>query len=261
MTATSDSAIRRERLTSTGVGVLSLAAGFVAWWALSTFSQIPSYVLPTPGEVWDVGARLWSTGSLQTHTLQTLAEIGQGAAIGVSTGIVLSILFIKIPLVERLLMPIVVVLQVTPKISIAPLIVLWLGLGIGSKVALVALVTFYPVLINLVSRLQGLPSTYVDLSKVLNMSTVKKAWTIDFPYAMPALMTGLKLGVLQAVTAAVIGEYIGATAGLGFLQKQAQDNDQVAVVLLALFLLCLLGWALYTIVGFIESRTQRRFGG
>jgi len=255
-----ETAIQRERATSIGVGALSLAAGFVAWWALATFSEIPSYVLPTPGEVWRVGAQLSASGSLQTHTLQTLAEIGQGAVIGVSTGIVLSILFIKIPLVERLLMPVVVVLQVTPKISIAPLIVLWLGLGIGSKVALVALVTFYPVLINLVSRLQGLPTAYNDLATVLNMSTVKKALTIDFPYAMPALMTGLKLGVLQAVTAAVIGEYIGATAGLGFLQKQAQDNDQVSVVLLALLILSLLGWALYTIVGFIETRTKRRFG-
>lgn len=256
-----DSAVQRERLVSTVVGALSLAAGFAAWWALATFSQIPSYVLPSPGEVWDVGTQMWARGSLQTHTLQTLAEIGQGSAIGVTSGIVLSILFTKIPLVERLLMPVVVVLQVTPKISIAPLIVLWLGLGIGSKVALVALVTFYPVLINLVSRLQGLPSTYVDLAEILNMSTVKKAFAIDFPYAMPALMTGLKLGVLQAVTAAVIGEYIGATAGLGFLQKQAQDNDQVSVVLLALFILCLLGWGLYAVIGFIEARTKRRFAG
>src|SRR5699024_7631931 len=192
-------------------------------------TAIPSYVLPTPQAVADAGARMWSSGSLQTHTLQTLAEIGQGAAIGVTVGIVLAILFLKVPLVERLLMPIIIVLQVTPKISIAPLIILWLGLGIGSKIALVALVTFYPVLINLVARLRGIPSTYQDLASVLNMSVVKKTIAIDFPYAMPALMTGLKIGALQAVTAAVIGEYIGATAGLGFLQKQAQDNDQVTV--------------------------------
>lgn len=255
-----ETAFRRERLTSIVVGALSLAGGFVAWWALATFSGVPAYVLPAPQAVWDAGARLAMSGSLQTHTLQTLAEIGQGGAIGVSVGIVLAILFIKIPLVERLLMPIVVVLQVTPKISIAPLIVLWLGLGIGSKVALVALVTFYPVLINLVARLQGLPSTYADLARILNMGTVKKALVIDFPYAMPALITGLKIGVLQAVTAAVIGEYIGATAGLGFLQKQAQDNDQVSVVLLALFLLCLIGWGLYTLVGIFETLAKRRFG-
>lgn len=253
-------AIRRERFVATGVGALSLASGLAIWWAIATFTAIPSYVLPTPQAVLDAGARMWGSGSLQTHTLQTLAEIGQGAAIGVSAGIVLAILFLKVPLVERLLMPVIVVLQVTPKISIAPLIVLWLGLGIGSKIALVALVTFYPVLVNLVSRLQGMPSTYEDLARILNMGTLRKAVTIDFPYAMPALMTGLKIGALQAVTAAVIGEYIGATAGLGFLQKQAQDNDQITVVLLALFVLCLTGWALYSIIGFVEERTKRRFG-
>ncbi|MGO1408630.1 MAG: ABC transporter permease [Brachybacterium sp.] len=252
--------VRRERLLSTGVGAISLVGGLAIWWLVATSTAIPTYVLPSPKAVLDDGVRMWASGSLQTHTLQTLAEIGQGAAIGVSSGIALAILFLKVPLVERLLMPIIVVLQVTPKISIAPLIVLWLGLGIGSKIALVALVTFYPVLINLISRLQGIPPTYEDLARVLNMGVLKKTVAIDFPYATPALMTGLKIGALQAVTAAVIGEYIGATAGLGFLQKQAQDNDQITVVLLALFVLCLVGWALYSIVGFMEERAKRRFG-
>lgn len=248
-----------ERVRPLLVGGASLAAGLGLWWALAEFAGIPAYVLPTPGEVVDRAVGLLSSGSLQLHTAQTVAEVLQGAAIGVVIGIVLAMLFHHVSPVQRLLMPLIVIAQVTPKISIAPLIVLWIGLGIASKITLVALVVFYPILINMLARLDSMPSTMRDLAKITGMGPVRRAFKIEFPYALPALAAGLKIGLLAGVTAAVIGEFIGAQAGLGYLEKQGQDNADISLVMVSLAVLSLLGYVLWAIVGFIEKRVVRRF--
>lgn len=248
-----------ERVRPFFVGGASLALGVVAWWALAEFSQIPAYILPSPGEVIDRAVGLASTGSLQMHTAQTLAEVGQGAVIGVVVGVLLAMVFYHVPFFNRLLMPIIVVAQVTPKISIAPLIVLWIGLGIASKITLVALVVFYPILINMLARLQSMPSTMQDLAHITGMGPVRRAIRIEFPYTFPAIAAGLKIGLLAGVTAAVIGEFIGATAGLGYIEKQGQDNDDIRLVMVALFLLSLIGYLLWAFVGAVEKRVVRRF--
>src|SRR5262245_58142426 len=140
------------------VGALSLAAGVVLWWLVAVAFDIPAYRLPTPGAVASHGLALARDGALTLHVEQTLAEVVQGVLLGGVLGVVLAMLFTRVRLLERVLMPLIVIAQVTPKISIAPLIVLWLGLGIGSKIALIILVSFYPVLINMVTRLRSVPT-------------------------------------------------------------------------------------------------------
>ncbi|ASO21990.1 NitT/TauT family transport system permease protein [Actinoalloteichus hoggarensis] len=243
------------------VGALSLAGGVALWWLIAAFSGVPDHMLPTPGALLTRTVSLWQTGGLAIHLLETLAEVLQGVVIGGVIGVLIAVLFVRVAWVERLLMPVIVVVQVTPKISIAPLIVLWLGLGIGSKITLIALVTFYPILITMVSRLRGMSESLHDLADVLDIGGARRLLTIELPYSLPAIAAGLRVGVLQAVTAAVIGEFIGATAGLGYLEKQAQDNDDVQVVMICLILLCLIGWLLYSLVGLLERRLTRRFGG
>ncbi|WP_460464062.1 ABC transporter permease [Arthrobacter pigmenti] len=188
-----------------------------------------------------------------------MAEVIQGAAIGTVMGIVLAMSFTHIAWLRKLLMPLIVVAQVTPKISIAPLIILWVGLGIGSKIALVILVTFYPVLINMLSRLEAIPPTVKDLSRITGMGAFRRALTIELPFSLPALAAGLKLGLIQGVTAAVIGEFIGAQAGLGYLEKQAQENADIQLVIICLLLLSSFGFLLYALVGFVEKRVVKRF--
>ncbi len=241
------------------MGAASLAAGFAGWWALAEFGGIPSYVLPSPPAVWDRTVALLNSGSLQLNTAQTVAEVLQGAVIGALVGAVLAMLFHHVGIVRQLLLPIVVVLQVTPKISIAPLLILWIGLGIGSKITLVALVVFYPVLITMLARLDALPSSMRDLARIMNMGPLRRAIRIELPFTLPAFASGLGIGLLAGVTAAVIGEYIGATAGLGFLQKQGQDNDDVALVIVALIVLSLIGWVLFALVRGTERLLTRRY--
>lgn len=242
------------------VGTVSLVAGVVLWWLVTVLFDVPPYKLPTPGAVAGHGWRLAQDGVLTLHIEQTLAEVVQGVLIGSSIGVVLAIAFVRMPWAERVLMPLIVIAQVTPKISIAPLIVLWLGLGIGSKIALVALVSFYPVLINMITRLRSIPTGVDDLARLLKIGPVARAIKIDLPFSLPAIAVGLRLGILQAVTAAVIGEFIGAQAGLGYLEKQAQDNDDIRLVIISLGLLCLLAWAMYALVGLVERKLTARFG-
>ncbi|MGB4136966.1 MAG: ABC transporter permease [Microbacterium sp.] len=248
-----------ERVRPLLVGGASLALGVVGWWAVASLPGVPAYILPTPGAVVDRAVGLWQSGALQLHTAQTFAEIIQGALIGVVVGILLAMVFYHVPLLNRVLMPLIVVVQVTPKISIAPLIVLWIGLGIESKVALVALVVFYPILINMLTRLGAMPTTMRDLAQVTGMGPVRRAFRIEFPFAFPAIAAGLKIGLLAGVTAAVIGEFIGSRAGLGYLEKQGQDNDDIRLVMVTLLLLSFIGYLLWAVVGAAEKRVSRRF--
>ncbi len=241
------------------LGGVALAAGLVTWWLVAEYGGLPGYVLPAPLDVWNRFIAMWATGSLPVHTAQTLAEVLQGAAIGLLAGVLLAMLFHHVRWIQRLLMPLVVIAQVTPKISIAPLIVLWIGLGIMSKIALVALVVFYPVLINMLSRLDAIPSSVRDLAVVLGMGSVRRAVRIELPATLPAIAAGLRVGLLMGVTAAVIGEFIGAKAGLGYLEKQGQSNDDIQVVFIALFALCALGCVLYLGTVLVERILTRRY--
>ncbi|TAM70067.1 MAG: ABC transporter permease [Microbacteriaceae bacterium] len=248
-----------DRVRPVLIGGAALAAGVLIWWAIAVISGLPAYILPTPGATLQRAIELFGTGAIQIHIAQTIAEVLQGAIIGIVLGMMLAMVFFHIGWVRKLLMPIIVVAQVTPKISIAPLIILWIGLGIGSKITLVALVVFYPVLINMLARLESIPSTVRDLAHITGMGPVRRAFRIEFPYSLPALAAGVQLGLLQGVTAAVIGEFIGTRAGLGYLEKQGQDNDDIRLVMVTLALLAALGVVLYLVVGLIERRVSRRF--
>lgn len=250
-----------NRYQTTFIGSFSLLAGIGLWELSTRLFDIPDYVLPSPESIWTRFIQLALDGVFFIHLAETLAEIAQGALIGIFIGVLLSIWLVHSPTAKRVLMPVIVVLQVTPKISIAPLIVLWLGLGIGSKVFLVALVTFYPILVNVVSKLESQPSYYRDLSEILAMSPLKRMFSMEIPFALPAFGAGVRIGMLQAVTASVIGEFIGARAGLGYLEKQAQDNDDIQLVIITIFLLCLIGWLLYAGAAAFEKRLSHRFGG
>lgn len=241
------------------IGGASLVGGLALWTGIADLPNIPDYILPTPVTVAKDAVELWRIDAIQPHIVQTLKEVLTGGAIGTVLGILMGSVFHYLPIVRKVLMPIIVVAQVTPKISIAPLIVLWLGLGIGSKLALVILVSFYPVLINLESRLGAIPVAFKDLARITGMHPIRRAWKIDFPFTLPALAAGMKLGLLQGVTASVIGQFIGSTVGLGFLELQGQQNADMSVVIISIALLAALGYALFAVVSTVEQRLGKRY--
>ncbi|QUW17829.1 ABC transporter permease [Agrococcus sp. Marseille-Q4369] len=241
------------------IGAASLALGFLAWLLIANFAGLPSYILPAPDEVTRRFAGLWSSGAIQLHTAQTLAEIIQGAAIGFVIGVVVAITFYKVSWLRKAFIPVLLVIQVTPKISIAPLLVLWMGLGITSKITLVTIAVFFPVMINMLNRLDSIPTTVRDLSRILGFGPIRTALQVEIPFTLPGLALGLKLGLLGGVTAAVVGEFIGSSAGLGYLERQGQDNADISVVFITLGLLALIGLCFYLLVEAIERRLTRRY--
>lgn len=241
------------------IGAASLGLGFVAWYLVARFAGLPTYVLPAPGEVARRFSGLWASGVVQLHTAQTVAEILQGAVIGFALGVIVAIAFHKIAWLRKLFMPVLLVIQVTPKISIAPLLVLWMGLGIASKITLVTIAVFFPVMINMLNRLESIPTNVNDLSNILGFGPLRRAFQIEIPFTLPGLAAGLKLGLLGGVTAAVVGEFIGSSAGLGYLERQGQDNADISIVFITLGLLALIGLVFYAIVGLVERRLTRRY--
>ena len=177
-----------------------------------------------------------------------------GFVIGVVAGVATAVLFTRLPAVEVVLNPLIIFVQTAPKIAIAPLLLLWLGLGATPKIVLVAIVVFFPVLSNMLSALRSIDPNLLALARILRMGPVARFRRIELPQSLPLLFTGMKVGVTLAVTAAVIGELMGARAGLGYLLSLGQETADVGLVLVAVILLSLIGYALYLLLGIAERR-------
>ena len=167
--------------------------------------------------------------------------------------------FARFPLVERALTPLILLLQTIPKIAIAPLLLLWLGLGAAPKVALVAVVTFFPVMTAMLSGIRYMNKSYADLSHVLHLSPWQRFWHIELPASIPTLFAGATVATTLAMTAAVIGELMGANKGMGFVLATGQENADTATVMGMVILLSFVGWALFAILDFGRRRVEDRF--
>ena len=234
--------------------MLSLAAFILLWWGLVAVFNVPAYLVPSPGELADKAWFLATEAGLLSHIPVTLVEIVAGFAIGVVAGVATAVLFTRLPAVEVVLNPLIIFVQTAPKIAIAPLLLLWLGLGATPKIVLVAIVVFFPVLSNMLSALRSIDPNLLALARILRMGPVARFRRIELPQSLPLLFTGMKVGVTLAVTAAVIGELMGARAGLGYLLSLGQETADVGLVLVAVILLSLIGYALYLLLGIAERR-------
>lgn len=234
--------------------LLSLAGFVLAWWGLVVLFDVPSYLVPSPLELAEKFWFLTTQAGLFSHVPVTVMEIVVGFIAGTVIGIAAAVLFTRFPMVEVVLNPLIIFIQTAPKIAIAPLLLLWLGLGATPKIVLVAIVAFFPVLSNMLSALRSIDPNYGALARILKMNAFQRLWRIELPQSLPLLFAGMKVGVTLAVTAAVIGELMGARAGLGYLLSLGQETADVALVLVAVLLLSLIGYLLYAALGLAERR-------
>ena len=246
-----------------GFLVLSVLVGLTLWQMLTTFSQIPSFIFPTPTEVWERLIIVLQDGSLLKHTLITLQEVVFGLLLGLTAAIVTGYFLAKSRLVERVLAPYIVASQSIPIVAIAPLLVIWLGPGIFSKILTSALIVFFPVLVNTVVGLKSVPRELYDLMRSLQASTWQRIFKLEIPSAMPVFLGGLRIGATLSVIGAVVGEFVGADKGLGFLVNVGRGLYDTALVFVAVFTIVLLSLGLYGSVIFLENRLlswQKRNG-
>jgi NitT/TauT family transport system permease protein len=236
------------------LGLASLAFGLLAWWAVARYSGLPSFILPSPEQVWTRFLRALSNGSLFVHAGVTLFEILTGLLIGALTATALGYLVAKSRALERVLSPYLVASQAIPLVAIAPLLVIWFGPGIFSKILICALIVFFPVLVNTVVGVRAVPVALHDLMRSLRATRGQILLKLEIPAALPVFLGGLRIGATLSVIGAVVGELVGADMGLGFLINVGRGQYDTALVFVAVFTLILLALVLYGVVAWAEKR-------
>lgn len=206
----------------------------------------PQYLFPTPSAVAEVFIE--KPDYLISNMFITLKEMVLGFLVGSIAGIMIALLLSQFELLDRYLMPLVVVTQTLPIFAIAPLLVIWFGFGVGSKIVMAGLIIFFPVASAFYDGLKSTSSTWLDLAKSWRMSKFQTLLHFRIPAALPSLMTGLKVAATIAPIGAIVGEWAGAAGGLGFVMLQANARAQTATVFASLVLLGLSAWTLRWII-------------
>jgi len=250
---------RRRLALGSPIAWLGLAVLIVSWIAAVHLLKIPSYILPKPEAVvralWS-GLAVSPTSPLGYYLplWGTLSNAAVGCAIGVALGLVIGSLMAEVEAVERLVMPYAFALQSLPKVAIAPLIVIWFGFGDGSKIAISALLSFFPVLINSFTGLRAVEPERIDLMRSLSASRFETYRIVKLPNAAPFIFAGLDMAVVYALLGAIVAEFLGAQRGMGVVITQAQAVSDVAGVFAALVILGVLGIVLHGIVRWAEAK-------
>ncbi len=225
--------------------------GIVALWSGSIrFFGIPAYLLPGPGAVFSRvvtdAAMLWS------HAMVTMTEIVLGFALTIVFAIPMGLLIALSPLAKQILYPPIMLLQLVPKIAVAPLFLVWLGFGIESKVLLTVLMTFFPLLIASISGFQILDERYLYLTKSMGASTWQTFRYLRVPSALPVIFAGVKTSATIAATAAIVAEFVGANAGLGYVLLRGTSTMDLELTFAVLVVLTIIGIVINYAVEFAE---------
>lgn len=234
----------------------------LALWQLVTALKIyPAFIIPPPLSVAAKFQEVLLDGRLWAHTQVTLSAVLAGLVIGLSVGVVLGYAIAKSPLLEHVLAPVIIALQSTPIVAYAPLLVIWFGSGTTSKVVTSALIVFFPTLMNTVVGIRTVPQPLRDLMRSQRATPWQTFLLLEVPAAMPVLISGLKISATLAVIGAVVGEFISAQAGLGFLITFARNQYDTPLVLVSVITLAVIARTLYGMVSLLERRVlswQRR---
>ncbi|MCS6779688.1 MAG: ABC transporter permease [Geminicoccaceae bacterium] len=223
---------------------LVVAMGLLALWQLLCWtSGVPPFLLPDPLRV---ARTLWARLDLVAgHALTTALEILLGLAIGTALGAGSALLLAASRRAREWVLPVLVVSQVLPVFALAPLLVLWLGYGLPSKVAMAVLVIYFPVTAAFHDGLRRTPEGWLDLARVMDARPAAILWRVRVPAALPAFASGLRVAAAVAPIGAVVGEWVGSSSGLGYLMLHANARMQTDLLFASLFVLCLMALLLW----------------
>jgi NitT/TauT family transport system permease protein len=244
-----DPALREKGLNL----VLPLAAMIVVvivWAAAVQVFAIPDYLLPAPLDVVRRIARDWHV--LARHAVFTLQAVLIGFCAGVLVGVPLAFAVVMSRSVERVMMPFLVMSQTIPKVAIAPILVVWLGFGIMPKIAVVFLITFFPIVVSTVVGLKSVESDMIDLVRSMGAQSWKIMLRVRGPSALPQMFAGFKIAICLSVVGAIVGEFVGSDKGLGYLLLTSTGTLDGTLVWAALFVLIAMGIILFAIVSKLE---------
>lgn len=235
--------------------VILTSAGFLLLWELGVRQLgVPAYILPTPTTVALFAYQDFVTGVIFRHFMVTLGEVLAGFGFAAVGGILLGTLFGLMPLLNKIVYPLILAFQTIPKIALAPLFLIWFGFGPQSKIITVATIVFFPVLVNVITGLNTVDARRLLLMRAFRAGPVKTYFKVRFPSMLPFMFAGLEVAIVFSVTGAIVAEFIGASAGLGALIIQRQASSDVAGVFSVLVYLTLMGLVLHAALKAVGKR-------
>jgi len=238
-----------------GSVVVSFAGFVVVWKLVVLVGGYPPFILPSPEVVGLRFIRAWADGIIEPHALATLVEIGLGFAVGAGTGLLVGYALARSALVERIISPYVVAAQATPILALAPLLALWFGPGLISKVVICGLIVFFPIAVSTMVGVRSVDRGLLEVARSFRATRRQVLTTLEIPGAMPSILGGMRVGVTLAVVGAIVGEWAGADRGLGVLVNLARGSlFDIPLMFATLATIAMVGIALYLVVVFAERR-------
>ena len=237
-----------------GLTIALFVGSILLWEAVVRVSGVPSFIFPAPSVVFKALWRGVSSGLYLSHAGVTLTETVLGFVIGTSLGLLLGTLIATYRYVDYFLYPYIVMFQSMPKVALAPIFALWLGLGIESKIFSAAIICFFPLMVNTVAGLRSADEDRVNLMASLGASRWQIFRYLRLPGALPFIMAGLELAVVLALIGAIVAEFVGAQAGLGTLIQTMNSNLDVAGQFSVLIVLSAIGLTLNRTIKYVRRR-------
>jgi len=236
--------------------LLSLLITLGIWSAVVDWGNLPAFVLPAPAAVWQKLLQTLANGSLLMNTWVTLVEVLLGLFAGASLATFIGYFLARSASLEKLISPFLVSSQAIPTVAIAPILIIWFGSGMASKVLICALTVFFPILVNTIIGFRSVSDNLRDLMRSMQASRWQMLKYLEIPSAMPILFGGLRIGATLSVIGAVVGEFVGSDQGLGFLINVGRGQYDMALVFVAIFTLIVLALSLYGLATMAERQSM-----
>jgi NitT/TauT family transport system permease protein len=233
---------------------LFLAAMLGGWELACRLFHVSPLIVPAPSLIAERAVELTTSGLIWPHLLATLSSVLAGFGLGSAAGLFVGGVISLLPVLERLVYPYVVALQTVPKIAIAPLFILWFGYGLMSKIVISALICFFPVLVSVMAGFHSTDRDRLEMMRAFGATRWQTLMRLRVPGALVMIFAGLEIATVLSVIGAVVGEFVGAQEGLGYLITALNFNMDVAGVFAVLIFLSLIGITLHAIVKFAGRR-------
>lgn len=240
-------------------GFATMTLGLCLWQGLVWLTGVPKFILPSPAQVAEAGYK--SRVIIAENALVTITEVLLGLVIGTVLGAITAIQLTSSIWMQRLVLPILVFTQAVPVFALAPILTLWFGYGIASKIVMAVMIIYFPVTSAFYDGLMRVDRGLLDLAQTMGARPIQIMRRIRIPHALPALGTGLRLAAVYAPIGAVIGEWVGASKGLGYLMLLANGRAKIDLMFASLIILAVLTVVLHLAVAALANSLNRYAAG
>ena len=235
----------------------AIVIGFFSLWEIASGRWIEPFLISSPSRIFTSLINGFREGDLFLHTWVTFQEIAVGFPVGAITGIALGYAFGRSRLLAEIFEPIIIALNGIPRTALAPLFIVWLGIGLWSKVGVVFLLTFFLNFFNTYTGMRQMDHEYVDLANLMGVKGWKLTFKVIFPAISPYVFTGIRTSIPFAVIGAIVGEFVASTEGLGFFIRMSAGIFKTADVFVGIIVLMIMVIIIDRIAGMIERRALR----